>query len=73
LVGNGDYKATSVAIAIASLTELGNRRLLRNKLLEPIIMPDMKKCEYEKIRDNIIAQRKIEWSELEKKWDMENN
>ena len=49
------------------------RRLLRNKLLEPIIMPDMKKCEYEKIRDNIIAQRKIEWSELEKKWDMENN
>ena len=43
------------------------RRLLRNKLLEPIIMPDMKKCEYEKIRDNIIAQRKIEWSELERK------
>ena len=36
-------------------------------------MPDMKKCEYEKIRDNIIAQRKIEWAELEKKWDMENN
>jgi hypothetical protein len=25
LVGNGDYKATSVAIAIASLTELGNK------------------------------------------------
>ena len=49
------------------------RRLLRNKLLEPIIMPDMKKCEYEKIIDNIIAPRKIEWSELEKKWDMENN
>ena len=42
------------------------RRLLRNKLLEPILMPEMKKCEYEKIRDNIIAQRKIEWAELEK-------
>ena len=51
----------------------GKRRLLRNKLLEPIIMPEIKKCEYEKIRDNIIAQRKREWAELETKWEMENN
>ena len=36
-------------------------------------MPEIKKCEYEKIRDNIIAQRKREWAELETKWDMENN
>ena len=51
----------------------GKRRLLRNKLPEPIIMPEIKKCEYEKIRDNIIAQRNREWAELETKWDMENN
>ena len=49
------------------------RRLLKNKLLEPIQMPEMKKYEYENIRDNIIAQRKIEWVELEKKWDMKNS
>ena len=36
-------------------------------------MPEIKKCEYEKIRDNIIAQRNREWAELETKWDMENN
>ena len=29
------------------------------------MMPKLKKCKYEQIRDDIIAQRKKEWAELE--------
>ena len=43
--------------------------LLKKKLLTPIIMPETVKSQYEKIRDEIIAQRKKEWLELEKQWD----
>ena len=50
-----------------------HKKLLRRKLLEPIIMPKLKKCKYEQIRDDIIAQRKKEWAELEKQWDKDND
>ena len=50
-----------------------HRKLLKRKLLEPIIMPKLKKCKYEQIRDDIIAQRKKEWAELEKQWDKDND
>jgi hypothetical protein len=49
-----------------------HRKLLRKNLLEPIIMPKLKKCKYEQIRDDNIAQRKKEWAELEKQWDKDN-
>ena len=36
-------------------------------------MPKRNKCKYEQIRDDIIAQRKKEWTELEKQWDKDND
>ena len=47
-------------------------RLLKKKLMTPIIMPETVKSEYEKIREEIIAQRNKEWLELEKQWDKSN-
>ena len=40
--------------------------------MTPIIMPETVKSEYEKIREEIIAQRNKEWLELEKQWDKSN-
>ena len=48
------------------------RKLLLNKLLQPIILPVPVKCEYEKIRDDIIAQRRREWAVLEKQWEIDH-
>jgi hypothetical protein len=50
------------------------KKLLKRKLLEPIIMPKLKKCKYEQIRDDIIAERiRKKWAELEKQWDKDND
>jgi hypothetical protein len=34
-------------------------------------LPRPVKCEYEKIRDDIIAQRRWEWAVLEKQWEID--
>ena len=46
-------------------------KLLKKKLLTPIIMPVIVKSEYEKIRDDIIAQRKKEWIKFQKQWNLD--
>ena len=49
------------------------RNSLKQKLLEPIFMPQLQKSLYEKISDDNIAQRNREWVELEKEWERQNN
>ena len=46
--------------------------MVRKSKIPLAALPERELCQYEKIREDIIAERKMEWAKLEAKWDAEN-
>jgi hypothetical protein len=47
------------------------QEMLRKANIPLPALPERELSQYEKIREDIIAERKIEWAKLEAKWDAE--
>ena len=58
--------------ALERKTRREKRQEMLNKANIPLpALPERELSQYEKIREDIIAERKIEWAKLEAKWDAE--
>ena len=64
---NKEYKAQEQKIRREKREEM-----VRKSKIPLAALPERELCQYEKIIEAIIAERKLEWTKLEAKWDAEN-
>ena len=64
---NKEYKAQEQKIRREKREEM-----VRKSKIPLAALPERELCQYEKIREDIIAECNMDWAKLEAKWDAEN-